>query len=279
MGLITKKTFINLLSVALLLSACNKGGDTNIDNENSNSNSNTNTNTNTNNNGRPDFFPTPPPTVSTTPVPTTPPPFSGDCYLAPGIDNPTGPNLPYYSFEITGRGRGNDPGKETLPSWTSFSPSGWSRGFQSFTTYTTTQPTFNTDFLVTDSRLNVRVIAKSHPGLQGNCPFSDPYNALDVTVGVRHPDSMQGQYLSITTFSDLALDQCPLKRSLTVPAGLGPDDRLILEVLNVKWDRCGNGWYPPNSTQNCEMNRVWHQNCFRMILQYSTDSTKDLPNY
>ena len=200
-----------------------------------------------------------------TPTPTPPPNNNGSCFTQPGVNNGNA-ITEYYSTTVVGNGRGNlvpGEGNETDPSWNS--------------TLLTNQTTLDTNQL-----FRVRVIARPTPG-RGirpngvNCQFDDVYNSLEVDIGVRHPANPPGVYTSTATFTNLSLNTCPVGQNFLVPAGLNSTQFLVFDVLNVRWDRCNNGFNPPNTSNPCAFNRVWHRNCFEVIVQWATDFTTQFP--
>ena len=204
---------------------------------------------------------TPTPTAGVTPTPNG----NGSCYNQPGVNNGNA-ITEYYSTNVIGNGKGNlvpGEGNETDPSWSS--------------TYLTNQSTLDTNQL-----FKVRVIARPAPG-KGNqpngvvCQFDDEYSSLQLKVGVRHPSNPPGVYTSTVTFTNLALNTCPTGQNFLVPAGLAANQYLVFDVYDVMWDRCGNGWNPPNQSNPCPYNRVWHRNCFEIIVQWATDFTTEFP--
>ena len=139
--------------------------------------------------------------------------------------------------------------------------------------------TINEQYIfLTDARFKVRVKAKTNPPRNygdkydpsfPECQFSDPYGALQVDISVRAAGS--SNYFDRRTFTNVAVDKCSVIESMNVPATTEP---LIVEVSNVKWDRCKEGW---GSRTGCAFNHVWEKNCYEIELQFSTDHTKDFP--
>jgi hypothetical protein len=137
--------------------------------------------------------------------------------------------------------------------------------------------------LLTDSRFNLRVWAKTQ---QGNATdsYGVPCNwlawaqhtQLQMTVSVRAQGAVSGDTKVISMQID---DASPDKHSFLTP--FGTTQPLIVEIKNVKWDySCiydqmyndGNA-----AATYCPWDLVWNSQCVMFDLQVATDYTKDFP--
>jgi len=209
-------------------------------------------------------YPTPYPTTTPNPYPTIP--STNNC--ANGAPNAAGvadagQTIEYYKINqpfIVTHGTG-----EGIVVWNSIDdmPSGVSQ-----------------NILYTDARINVRVVPHWVNGgtdKNGNpCQYQpQPYTKLQVGVRIRKQESSVGDFY---TFTDVS-PECPsATREFQVPEGT--NFPLVIEVMNIKWDfSCidyANRGYP-NYPGYCPYAQVWPTECIGVEVQFSTDSTKDLP--
>lgn len=138
------------------------------------------------------------------------------------------------------------------------------------------------EIFLTDSRLNIRVLAFSSPG-QGETTSTNQdcqmlpidYKKLQVKVGVK----VEGAYGYQETyvFDDIPVDGCSEVHEFTITQSSSP---LIIEILDVKWDYSCTyavSVNDSNSDNYCPFSYVWEPDCFSVGLQIATDHTKDIP--
>jgi len=209
-------------------------------------------------------YPTPTPDP-TTPYPTIPP-TGVNCAngpaAAPGVAD-AGQTIEYYKINqppIVAHGTG-----EGIVVWSSVTnmPAGVSQ-----------------NILYTDARINVRVVPRrqsfGNDSMGVPCQYyPQPYQKLQVGVRVRKQEASVGDYY---LFDNVPTDCPSATRHFQVPEGTSLP--LAIEVMNIKWDySCtdyANRGYP-NVPGVCPWDRVWPTECVGVELQFSTDSTKDLP--
>ncbi len=196
------------------------------------------------------------PTVTPTPTPTYTVSTSGSACTARGIGSQS---IEYYSSQPI-IGLGSSSNTKVL----------WSN---------TTDPKQTDTFknIASDSRLNVRLLAKASPGKDSstnygeNCPYASmPYKKLQVTVGVKAIGAKG--YASIETLES-AVGDCSSVAELSPPINA---DKFQIDVFNVKWDydcEGSNSYYQ----HACPYHPVWDKDCFEIALQVSTDHTRDMP--
>lgn len=136
-------------------------------------------------------------------------------------------------------------------------------------------------YFTTDSRLNVRFLAKSSPGQATtnygvSCPYASmPYTKMQVTVGVKAIGA--NNYSSITTLES-AVGDCSSVAELNPPENAG---KFQIDVFNVKWNYDCDVFYANASASEkatyCPYSYVWPTDCFDISLQFSTDYTRDMP--
>jgi hypothetical protein len=254
-----KKTLLGttiLLGAALVLSGCNESSTT--------KNTTTTTTTNPVSPGftpYPSYTPSPGYTPSYTPNPTSTCLY-GSGY-EPGIAD-SGQTIEYYRL--------NNP----MPT-----AHGANQGVVVFSTETDL-PNYNQNIFFSDSRLNVRIIPKyKYGGVDSRgvtCGFNPPQKFTKMNFGVvvrsRQSSPGIGDYRE---FRDVNPD-CPSKvHQFQVPS---TPDPLVIEVMNVQWDwscisYANQGF--PNQPGYCPYANVWSTECYSFEIQFSTDTTKDLP--
>ncbi|MBF0297983.1 MAG: hypothetical protein HQK51_04645 [Oligoflexia bacterium] len=135
--------------------------------------------------------------------------------------------------------------------------------------------------LVTDTSLAVRVYVKAAPRqcsltgipstIIGKYNSYNPYTQLEVTIGIRNPESSSTNQWEKITFSKVKVNECsPVRYFLSVPNTSKP---LIVEVLDVKSDfLCSQG-----VTGYCPTTNIAWLACFEIEVQVATDNTKRIP--
>lgn len=136
-------------------------------------------------------------------------------------------------------------------------------------------------YFSTDSRLNVRFLAKSSPGQATtnygvSCPYASmPYTKMQITVGVKAIGA--STYYSTATLESNVGD-CSSVAELTPPTNAST---FQLDIMNVKWNYDCDIFYANASTTEkapyCPYSYVWPTDCFDIELQFSTDYTRDMP--
>lgn len=139
------------------------------------------------------------------------------------------------------------------------------------------------EIFLTDSRLNIRVLANSSPG-QGTTTTTSktcemmavPYKKLQVKVGIK----IQGSsgYQSTYIFDDIDVNGCSEVHEFSITQTSEP---IIIEILETKWDySCtwANNVNDVNAESYCPFSYVWQNDCFSVGLQVATDHTRDIPH-
>ena len=140
---------------------------------------------------------------------------------------------------------------------------------------------YNQNIFYSDSRFNVRVIPKlQNKGVDSrgvSCAYyPQPFEKMNIGIVLRTRSSSPGvgEYYQ---FKDVDVN-CPSKvREFSVPA---TSDPLIIEVMNVEWDWSCKSYANqgfPNVPGACPYSYVWLTECYQLEIQFSTDTTKDLP--
>jgi hypothetical protein len=207
------------------------------------------------------------PVTPVTPVDPTDPPYTGSCANgspdASGIAD-SGQSIDYYKLN-------NPP----------VIAHGAVGGTIVWSSDTDLPSSYNQNIFYSDSRLNVRVIPKfQNKGVDSRgvtCAYyPQPFEKMNIGINIRRQSSSPGvgEYYQ---FQDVDVN-CPSKvREFSVPA---TSDPLIVEVMNVEWDwSCksyANQGYP-NVPGACPYSYVWLTECYKLEIQFSTDTTKDLP--
>ena len=139
------------------------------------------------------------------------------------------------------------------------------------------------EIFLTDSRLNIRVLANPSPGTgkttstNENCQMQPiNYKKLQVKVGIK----VEGAYgyQSTYVFDDININGCSEVHQFSIPQSSSP---MIIEVLEAKWDYSCT-WAKEVNDSNyeiyCPFSYVWENDCFSIGLQVATDHTRDIPN-
>ena len=133
---------------------------------------------------------------------------------------------------------------------------------------------------VTDTRLKLRVKARSSPGKvaadsYGNActQYALPYKKLQVTVGVRRGST--STYLDSYIFDDIAVGTKLEVQSFTVPPN-SLTEPFVVEIHSVKWDYTCEVWYDGSNPNFCPWDYVWPLDCFELELEMATDYTADM---
>lgn len=140
---------------------------------------------------------------------------------------------------------------------------------------------YNQNIFYSDSRFNIRVIPKfQRKGFDSrgvSCAYyPQPFQKMNIGVVLRTAQSTTGvgEYYQ---FKDVPVD-CPSKvREFSVPA---TPDPLIIEIMNVEWDwsclsYAQQGY--PDVPGACPYDYVWLTECYQLEVQFSTDTTKNIP--
>lgn len=185
----------------------------------------------------------------------------------PGVPD-AGQTIDYYTLtNITVKGRA-DQANQTTPFWSSVA----------------NFPANDRHIFSTDSRFNLRVVARPGPArfntaVDGTtCEFHAlPYEKLQLDVCVRAVNgtcNVSNTY----TFQNVPVNQASNARRFSVPQAT--NDPLVVEVKDVQWDyNCKTYGYPTTGSGAvfCPVSPVGHRDCVRFDIQFSTDTTKDLP--
>jgi len=139
------------------------------------------------------------------------------------------------------------------------------------------------EIFLTDSRLNIRVLANPSPG-QGETTSTREecrmlpinYQKLQIKVGIK----IEGAYgyQSTHIFDDINVNGCSEVHEFTIPQTSSP---FTIEILEAKWDySCtyARDVNDSNSEIYCPFSFVWENDCFSVGLQIATDHTKDIPH-
>lgn len=185
----------------------------------------------------------------------------------PGVSD-AGQTTDYYTLSnITVKGRA-DQANQTFPFWSSI----------------TNFPASDRHIFSTDSRFNLRVVARPGPSRYNtavdgtSCEFHAlNYEKLQLDVCVR---SVNGScnVSNTYTFQNVPVNQASNARRFSVPQAT--NEPLVVEVKDVQWDyNCKTYGYPTSGSGSvfCPVSPVGHRDCVRFDLQFSTDTTKDLP--
>ncbi|GAB4410997.1 MAG: hypothetical protein OHK0056_14540 [Bacteriovoracaceae bacterium] len=210
-------------------------------------------------------YPYPYPTSTSNPYPTIPPTgqnCANGATDAPGVAD-AGQTIEYYKIQdppVVAHGKG-----EGEIVWSSLN---------------NLPPGVSNNIFYTDARFNLRVIPRRrHFGTDSMgvpCQYyPQPYTKLQVGVRVRKQEAATGDYY---TFDNVPVNCPSATRQFQVPEGT--NFPLVVEVMNIKWDwpcqSYANQGYP-NVPGVCPWDTVWTTECVQVELQFSTDSTKDLP--
>jgi len=134
----------------------------------------------------------------------------------------------------------------------------------------------------TNTRFNVRVIPRRTNATVDSkgvaCKFQNPprpFSKMQVGVRVRKQGVTYGDYY---LFNDVPVDCASGVHSFAVPQGTTTP--LVIEILDVKWDWSCTDYANqghPNVPGVCPWDKVWNSECYALELEFSTDTTKDLP--
>lgn len=133
----------------------------------------------------------------------------------------------------------------------------------------------------TDSRFNVRIMAKPSPG-KGSFPggvscyyAALPYTKLKVKARLRLSTSSTA-YKSYT-FDNIQVDSCSNVFEFKTPPSSQP---WVIELMDVQWDySCiayTQGGFP--DVPQCPWDYVWANDCYELSVQWATDYTRDIPH-
>lgn len=187
---------------------------------------------------------------------------NSDCY-AKGVSNGGSGSLPYYRITATGHG---NPGNLV---WSSSSlPSG------------------DQQILTTDSRFNVRVVAKASPpkgtkDYKGvTCNYEGiAFSNVKLTIGLRKPNS--NYYTSTYDISGIPVGKCSDVYEFTdyqIPVTSGP---IVLDILNFQtdyWCKTYEGTRYAGNPAYCPYVALYANDCFSIEVQFATDFTLDIPH-
>lgn len=186
----------------------------------------------------------------------------------PGVPD-AGQTIDYYTLSnITVKGRANPAPANPAPFWSSIN----------------NFPAADRHIFATDSRFNLRVLARSAPSQGGfavdgtTCNYQAlPYQKLQIDVCVRST-SGTCNVSNTHTFSDVPINQASRIKKFLVPQGT--PDPLVVEIKDVQWDYTCTYYGNPTSGSGaayCPFAPVWPNDCVRFDFQFSTDTTKDIP--
>lgn len=137
------------------------------------------------------------------------------------------------------------------------------------------------NLFITDSRFNVRVLAKPSPG-KGNFPngvicnnLALPYTKLQVKVSLRYPQSLTPFKSYI--FNNIQVGSCSNVYEFNPPPN---NQAWSVEISDVKWDySCISDSLGQNHNPSlCPWDYVWANDCYELSLQWATDHSKDIPH-
>lgn len=136
----------------------------------------------------------------------------------------------------------------------------------------------------TDSVLKVRLMALPSPARGATDSFgntckmekistSNGFTKLKATIGVREYGS--STIISSRTLYNIDINDCSETVSLTVPPN-SSSRPFVIEVYNVEWDySCA---YGGGSGYGCPMGAVWEHDCVSFEVQMETDNTMMIPD-
>lgn len=190
------------------------------------------------------------------------PGYMSDCYST-GVSSGGGGSLPYYRIPAIGHG---NPGNLV---WSSSSLS--SADQQIFTT---------------DSRFNVRIVAKASPpkGTKDYKGITCNYEGLaftkvKLTVGLRKPNS--NIYTGFYDISGIPVGKCSNVLEFTdyqIPVTAGP---IVLDIFNFQHNyycKVYEGTRYADNPQFCPYTAMYANDCFSIEVQFATDFTLDIPH-
>ncbi len=133
----------------------------------------------------------------------------------------------------------------------------------------------------TDSRFNMRILAKASPG-KGSFPggvtcnyAALPYTKLKVKARLRL--STANTAFKTYTFDNIQVDSCSNVFEFRPPPSSAP---WVIELMDVQWDySCiayTQGGFP--QVPQCPWDYVWANDCYELSVQWATDDTRDIPH-
>ncbi|MCR9204736.1 MAG: hypothetical protein NXH75_09175 [Halobacteriovoraceae bacterium] len=140
---------------------------------------------------------------------------------------------------------------------------------------------YNQNIFFSDTRFNVRVIPKyQNKGVDSRgipCAYSpQPFTKMNVGIVLRSRQSSPGVG-AYHQFKDVPVN-CPSKvHEFQVPS---TSDPLVVEVMNVEWDWSCKSYEQqgyPNVPGVCPYDNVWQTECYKLEVQFATDTTKNIP--
>jgi len=150
-----------------------------------------------------------------------------------------------------------------------------------FSTESNLPSSYNQNIFFSDTRFNVRVIPKyQNKGTDSKgqpCAYSpQPFTKMNIGIVVRSRQSSPGvgDYYQ---FRDVPVNCSSQVHEFQVPS---TSDPLVVEVMNVEWDWSCLSYEQqgyPNVPGVCPYDNVWATECYQVEVQFSTDTTKDLP--
>ncbi len=142
---------------------------------------------------------------------------------------------------------------------------------------------YNENIFKTDSRFNLRVIPRQigkGTDSKGNActkqQAAQEFSLINVGIIVRAASGTSGVG-SYHFFEDIPVDCASEVFEFSVPA---TSDPLVIEVLNVTNDQdcLEDQSRGITSGRNCPYTEVGSMECYALDIQFSTDSTKDIPH-
>lgn len=210
-----------------------------------------------------------PPPSNPPPPPYTPPPSTGggSCPFgsanAPGTPD-AGQTIEYYKL--------NSP---------EIVAHGATAGTIVFSSASDLPGNYNQNIFYSDSRFNLRVIPKyQNKGVDSRgipCAYSpQPFTKMNIGVVVRSQQSNPGVG-AYYQFKDVPVN-CPSRvHEYQIPATSTP---LVIEVMNVEWDYSCLSYAQqgyPNVPGVCPYDNVWQTECYKLEIQFATDTTTNIP--
>ena len=143
---------------------------------------------------------------------------------------------------------------------------------------------YNKNIFKTDSRFNLRVIPRQigkGTDSKGNActkqQAAQEFSMMNVGILIRSASSASGVGPNYHYFQDIPVDCASEVYEFDVPA---TSDALVIEVLNVTNDQdcLEDQSRGITSGRNCPYTEVGVMECYALDIQFSTDSTKDIPH-
>jgi len=190
------------------------------------------------------------------------PGYMSDCY-SKGESSAGGGSLPYYRIQAIGHG---NPGNLV-----------WSSSALSSS---------DQQILTTDSRFNVRIVAKASPP-KGTRDYKNvacnyeglAFTKVKLTVGLRRPNS--NIYTGFYDISGIPVGKCSNVLEFTdyqIPVTAGP---IVLDIFNFQtdfWCRTYEGTAYAGNPAYCPYTALYANDCFSIEVQFATDYTLDIPH-